>query len=261
MTRPTQADHRLGALDGLRGLSALGVAAFFHYQHFGGDRATFPLAGHVPFRWLYMHGLVLVDLFFVLSGIIFTYRYLGPVAEGKVTGRQFFLLRFSRLYPLHLLTLLFCAGVQWTLLWQHRAPVVYEHAGLYDFVLQALYLHVAFFGGWAFNAPTWSVASEILAYCSFFLLASRQRKRYVTTSVVICLVALWIQSTAGSTAGGLLMINGSLARGLLGFYLGSLGFLAMQKLKAAGHPALMGRACVAVSVVVVVLGYRFGYDA
>ncbi len=139
--------------------------------------------------------------------------------------------------------------------------MVYDHAGLYDFVLQALYLHVAFFGGWAFNAPTWSVASEILAYCSFFLLASRYRKQYVNLSIVICLVALWIQSTAGSTGGGLLMINGSLARGLLGFYLGSLGYLAMRKLERAGHAALMGRACLVVSAVVGVLGYHFGYDA
>src|SRR5262252_1542846 len=117
MTRPIQADHRLGALDGLRGLSALGIAVFFHFQHFGGDLAAYPLARHLPFTWLYTHGFVLVDLFFVLSGIIFTYRYLAPVAEGKVTGRQFFLLRFSRLYPLHLLTLLFCAGVEWSQLW------------------------------------------------------------------------------------------------------------------------------------------------
>jgi peptidoglycan/LPS O-acetylase OafA/YrhL len=253
-------DDRLGALHGLRGLSAMGVATVFHFQHFGGDEAAYPFAQHLPFRWLYGHGFLLVDLFFVLSGVILTYRYLSPVAEGEITGRQFFLLRFSRLYPLHLVTLLFCAGVEWTLLWLHRAPVIYEQAGLYDFALQALYLHSAFNVGWAFNAPSWSVGAEILAYCSFFLIAARYRKHYVAIAVAVLWVALWIENSPPNV-GGLLLINPNLARGLTGFYLGSLGYLGLRRLEAAGHTALLGRVSALALTLITILGFRFGYDA
>src|SRR5579863_6803906 len=160
-------DNRLAALHGLRGLSALGVAVFFHFAHFGGTTDDYPFASLPGIHWVYAQGLLLVDLFFVLSGVIFTHRYLAPVAAGKVSGRDFILLRFSRLYPLHICMLVACAAVEWTLLATHRTPVVYPSADLYNFVLQALYLHMAYFSTFAFNAPTWSVSAEILAYWSF----------------------------------------------------------------------------------------------
>jgi peptidoglycan/LPS O-acetylase OafA/YrhL len=260
MAHSTRED-RLVPLHGLRGLSALAVAVFFHYAHFGGITPEYPLANHAAFRWVYEHGALLVDLFFLLSGIIFTHRYLAPLAEGKVSGREFFLLRFSRLYPLHLAMLVLCASVQWTLLWFDRGPVVYENVDLYSFVLQAAYLHMAFYTGWAFNAPTWSVSAEILAYWSFFLFASRYRKNYVTACIVTFLVALYIETTAGQTTGGLLMINGALARGLVGFYLGSLGYLAMRQVEKLGHAALLGRVALGVFALEIVLAHRFGYEA
>lgn len=221
----------------------------------------YPLADLSVFRWLYAHGLLLVDLFFILSGIIFTARYLGRLATGQVSGRNFFVLRFSRLYPAHIVTLVACAAVEWTLMWVHRTPVVYGTAGLYDFVLQALYLNIAFFRGWAFNGPTWSVSAEILAYASFFLLASRYRKNYVALSIVIFLIALSIVTTRPQTEGGLLMINGALARGFVGFYLGSLGYLAMRKVEEAGHGKLLAYGCLAWFAIIVLLGQRLGYDA
>ena len=227
----------------------------------GGTAANYPLAAHVVGRWLYANGSLLVDLFFLLSGIIFTARYLKTLAEGQISGREFFLLRFSRLYPLHLFALLLCAAIEWTLLWFHQAPVVYDRVGLYDFVLQAFYLHMAFWNGWAFNAPTWSVSAEILAYVSFFLLASRYPKRYVATSIVIVIVGLGFESSASPTNGGLLILNGMLAKGLVGFYVGSLGYLAMRWVEQLGHPALFGRVCLGIFAAVAVLATRFGYDA
>jgi peptidoglycan/LPS O-acetylase OafA/YrhL len=251
----------LAPLHGLRGLAALGVAVFFHYVHFGGDPASYPLVDVEIVHWLYGNGWLLVDLFFLLSGIIFTRRYLEPVAQGEVTGRTFFILRLSRLYPLHLFALMVCAAVQWTLLWQHQAPVIYERVDLYSFFLQAVYLHTAFWNGWGFNAPSWSVAAEILAYLSFFWFASRQRRNYVAASLVTILIGLSFATSASPTNGGLLLLNGMLARGLLGFFAGSLGYLAMRKANQLGYGALFGRASLAAFLLIAVLGRRFGYEA
>jgi peptidoglycan/LPS O-acetylase OafA/YrhL len=252
--------NRLAPLHGLRGMAALGVAVFFHYIHFGGAIGDHPLTNVAIVHWLYANGWLLVDLFFLLSGIIFTHRYLVPVAEGAVSGRTFLVRRLARLYPLHLFALLVCAGVEWTLLWFHQTPVIYPRADLYSFFLQAFYLHMAFWSGWAFNAPSWSVAAEILAYLSFFFIASRHPKRYVAGCIVMLLVGLSFETNAPQTNGGLLLMNGMMARALVGFYAGSLGYLAMRKAEQLGHARLFGWASLGAFVAVVVLGQRFGND-
>ena len=64
----------------------------------------------------YERGWMAVDFFFVLSGFIFFRLYSRAISAGDVGAWEFFVLRFSRLYPLHLLTLLLVAGLQWLLL-------------------------------------------------------------------------------------------------------------------------------------------------
>ena len=85
-------ERRLEPLDALRGMAALGVA-FYHYQHFGGDARQYPWASIEPAKWLYARGWMLVDFFFLLSGIVFTYKYFEPLIERKLSGKAFFFLR------------------------------------------------------------------------------------------------------------------------------------------------------------------------
>src|SRR5882724_2558590 len=132
MSKPT-GSIRLAPLDALRGLAALAVPAFTHYQHFGGDRNAYPYNAVPAVHWLYVYSQFFVDLFFVLSGFVLTFRYFEPISAGRVDAREFFLLRFSRLYPLHALTLLTCAAVEWWLMAHHEAPVIYKQDDLYHF--------------------------------------------------------------------------------------------------------------------------------
>lgn len=52
------------------------------------------------------YGYLAVDLFFCLSGFIFAHLYGAAIETGRVRAREFAVLRFSRLYPLHFVTLL-----------------------------------------------------------------------------------------------------------------------------------------------------------
>ena len=100
--------ERILPLDSLRGIAAVGVTMFWHYAHFGPYRVFEGFAAD----WLYRFGLMLVDFFFVLSGFVISHAYLQKLVERRVGPAQFFIARFSRLYPLHLLTFLFVAAVQ-----------------------------------------------------------------------------------------------------------------------------------------------------
>ena len=111
--------ERLHALDALRGAAALAVV-FWHWQHFGAmgpveqslERNLQPQ--YEVFRIFYDHGWLAVDLFFSLSGFIFFWLYSQTISQHRIGPTRFFILRFSRLYPLHIATLLFVTIAQIT---------------------------------------------------------------------------------------------------------------------------------------------------
>lgn len=250
------ASVRLAPLDALRGLAALGVSVFSHYQHFGGDRGTYPFTGFLAARWVYENAWLFVDLFFLLSGVVLTYRYLEPLGDGSLDGRRFFDLRISRLYPLHVAALLVCAAVEWTCLARHEPTVIYQgHNDLYHFTLQLFYLHTFFEQGWSFNEPSWSVSGEVLVYLLFFIYASRARARYVPLAVAMVALGIAVQTPGWN----LPILNGSLGRALVGFFLGSLWFLVMRELDRRGRGVLFGWACLGVLTVICVLASLIGF--
>lgn len=248
---------RLAPLDALRGLAALGVSLFAHYQHFGGNKADYPFARWTAMAWIYETSWLFVDLFFLLSGVVLTYRYLEPLSARRVSGKEFLWLRISRLYPLHLAMLLVCAAVQWTLLARHQPAVVYPNNNdLYHFFLQLFYLHTMFEHGFSYNEPTWSVCAEVLVYLLFFLYAQRAPKNYVAACIVTVVLGI-----ATQTSWNLPVLNAQMGRGLVGFFLGSLLFLAMRRLDLAGYGTRLGLTCLGALALVSFLGYRIGYAA
>lgn len=250
------ASTRLAPLDALRGFAAIFVAVFSHYQHFGGDKKTYPFMEYTATAWLYEYSWLFVDLFFLLSGFVFTYRYLESVSSQRLNGREFFLLRFSRLYPLHFFTLLACAAVQWSLLARHKPLVIYETADLYHFFLQLFYLHTWFEFGWSYNEPSWSVCSEVFVYALFFYFASRYAKTYTVACVIAAFIGIAVQKSWS-----LPLPPSNIARAMVGFFGGSLLFQAVRACDRAGYGRVLGFASLAVFVTVAVLAWFIGYKA
>jgi len=253
MNRPSE---RLQPLDALRGLAALGVSVFSHYQHFGGDKAQYPLNNLLVFHWVYENAWLFVDLFFLLSGIVLTYRYLEPIAGKALAGRQFLNLRISRLYPLHVAALLVCAAVQWTCMARHEPAIIYQgNNDLYHFTLQLTYLHTFFEHGWSFNEPSWSVSGEVLVYVLFFAYARRGHASYVPLAVAMVVLGIAVQSPGWN----LPILNALIGRALVGFFLGSLGFLAMRHMDRRGQGATFGWACLGALALICLLASLIGF--
>jgi peptidoglycan/LPS O-acetylase OafA/YrhL len=215
MSRP----GRLDSLDALRGVAAL-VVVLWHWQHFfyvGSTLGTIPPPGYPLVSLLfpfYGHGEVAVDLFFSLSGFIFYWLYAESIGSKAVSAGRFFILRFSRLYPLHLLTLLLVAVLQ----------VVYRHGGHGDFVYPAntssnFVINLLFIPAWvsrgfSFNAPVWSVSVEVFLYGLFFVLC-----RFMPLSVVTLAAA----SIFGML--GVPRFPALLGRGMISFFAGGIAAL------------------------------------
>ena len=83
---------RFATLDALRGVAAI-MVVFMHSWLV--DNPNHGVTGNLP------HGSLAVDMFFILSGFVISYRY-PPSAQSRMTAGDFLRGRIERLYPLFL---------------------------------------------------------------------------------------------------------------------------------------------------------------
>ena len=166
---------RLYALDVSRGIAALAVV-LWHWQHFAFEGYALPqnfdkaIQPFYPFaKIFYEKGFMGVDYFFLLSGFIFFWIYKEAIGKRKTNFKEFWVHRFSRLYPLHLVTLCLVALLQAVYVARNIKPFVFQYNDAYHFLLNLSFTSGwGFQKGWSFNAPVWSVSIEILLYFLFF---------------------------------------------------------------------------------------------
>jgi peptidoglycan/LPS O-acetylase OafA/YrhL len=224
-------EKKLLGLELLRFISALAILVF-HYQHFayvGYSKIDFhkdqqPL---FPFlKWLYCYGELGVQLFWCISGFIFFWKYQNAIYQKAMRGKTFFLLRFSRLYPLHIATLMLMVMLQYIYLKEHGLYFLVPDNDLKHFVLQ-LFLASNWGGqGFSFNTPIWSISVEVLVYLFFFLVMRYVGKAFWIT-VIIILISVFIKLDH--------LTESFIVDCILYFYLG--GFTA-QILKASENTRL-----------------------
>lgn len=165
----------------LLGLEIIRFAAAFavlvwHYQHFFymADAPVDFVREQQPFfglfRLFYEYGFYGVQVFWCISGFIFFWKYRDILSSRSMSLGKFALLRFSRLYPLHFVSLLLVAGLQAGYFNSHGYYMVYQFNDLKHFGLQLFMAsNWGFQDGESFNGPIWSVSIEVLIYLGFYL--------------------------------------------------------------------------------------------
>jgi peptidoglycan/LPS O-acetylase OafA/YrhL len=130
-----------------------------------------------------------VEYFFTLSGFLFFWLYSEKIHRKEISFREFSILRISRLYPLHIASLVLVIALQWLYLSQHQTFFVYQDNDLYHFWLNLTFTNSwGFQSGASFNGPSWSISVEILLYLCFFALA-RLNLTPLWLSLIITLTA------------------------------------------------------------------------
>jgi peptidoglycan/LPS O-acetylase OafA/YrhL len=250
----TRAAGRFYLLDALRGLAALAVVCF-HWQNFfvQGEVDIAGYGGHdLPFYDtllpLYERGFLAVDLFFSLSGFIFFCFYAAKVSSGRVSGLQFFMLRASRLYPLHLITLLLVALGQALFLSAYGRYMAYWHNDAYHFALNLpLLSSVGLERGLGFNGPAWSISVEAALYLLFFFVC---RFGWTRPWVLLALSAFGFFALSS--------VYAPMGRGVGSFFLGGLIF-ALYRWMVASESLAMLRTCTIAAAVLLWLATLHAY--
>lgn len=175
-----------------RFLAALTVVLFHYKIFYSSNISSLPISSKTqPFYnfllYPYEYGWMAVQFFFFLSGFVFYLVYLDKINVAAINFKRFFILRFSRLYPLHVFTLLLIVVI---FFFQD------EHILLQNINIWHLFLNFLLIQNWgmengpSFNEPSWSISIEIMMYLIFYIIAKSRRFIWYTTTVLIVISAL-----------------------------------------------------------------------
>ena len=187
---------RFLAIEVLRFLCAFGVLCWhFKYFYYVGSNPVAWVPTEQPlygmFSVFYDFGNKGVRVFWAISGFIFAGVYTRKILDGRVSLHNFAVNRFSRLYPLHILTFAYIAVLQIVYLQQNGSHFVFPASGLQNTILQFFMAT-----NWlpempiTFNGPIWSVTVEIIVYLIFFLITRRIGNSLLLAFGLMCVNSL-----------------------------------------------------------------------
>lgn len=142
--------------------------------------------------WLYAQvfyeGYIGVTFFFILSGFILSYSYSDRAEAGRLQYSNFIFTRIARIFPLHLLTLLFALPL---VLW----GLIKGSTSAFEFAI-ALPLNAALLQAFipakniyfSLNAPSWSLSVEMFFYALFPALLAIRSRWLAALAIAILLV-------------------------------------------------------------------------
>lgn len=238
-------------LDSIRGIAAVTVV-IHHVILMPTFLAAFPNRAWIDCAF-FRSGGFLVDLFFVLSGIVMSLSYL-QTDFGRFSLRDFMVRRFARVYPLHIVMLLVLllfrlariglglvmAGAVVT------APAAFEVNNGYSFFLNVFLLHslgLVQYLNW--NAPSWSISVEFYTYLVFgLMLLTAQRFKSLAWfyfGAITLAIGSWLMLTMVIATPQLdVQFDWGLLRCFTSFFLGVLTVKAVDALPRDIGPALQG---------------------
>jgi peptidoglycan/LPS O-acetylase OafA/YrhL len=152
---------RLNALTGLRCFAAINIV-FFHFSN--------------PqwFGWLapvVNAGFVSVSYFILLSGFVLGYNYNVRARAGELDKVRFWKARFTRIYPIYLLSLLMSWNMVAREYGAHTHGMFWTGIVLTPLLLQGWIPDIATF----LNTPAWTMSAEAFYYVIFPWLAAWKR--------------------------------------------------------------------------------------
>ena len=247
---------KIASVELLRFISAI-MVVIWHYQLFYSPYNIFLnteiLASNrdqQPFynflSLFYNYGNRGVDFFFIISGFVFGYVYL--VENKTVKFNFFFINRFARLYPLHLITLIVVSILQFYSYEKFNSNLIHFYNDTYHF-----FLHLFFISGWgfekgpSFNGPIWSVSLEIIIYFLFFFLIINFKKKRISKSILLVVIFITLKKMFSDSS--LQIINMKIINCGMLFFEGVLVYYFFNELKNNKLIFSIGAALLIISII------------
>lgn len=167
----------LKALTGLRCFAALNIV-FFHFSNpqWFGFLAPIVNAGYVS-----------VSYFILLSGFVLGYNYNDRARSGELDRKRFWKARFTRIYPIYLLSLLLSVNLLGHEAQTHSHAMFWAGVVLTPLMLQGWIPQIAIF----LNTPAWTMSAEAFYYAVFPWLARWKRPERIAPHLAK-MAGIWV---------------------------------------------------------------------
>lgn len=133
---------------------------------------------------VFYEGFLGVSFFFILSGFILAYNYEHKILAGRITKRDFWVARFARIYPLHIVTMLVAIPVY---LFELKGESMRLDALLANVSLTQSFSPNPYIF-FSFNSVSWSISDEAFFYLSFpFLIWGFVKLNRNLTILIACI--------------------------------------------------------------------------
>jgi peptidoglycan/LPS O-acetylase OafA/YrhL len=217
-------NERLYLIDICRGIAAYCIV-IFHYRIFYNPNinTTSFEKNNQPFYNIlfpaYEFGWISVQFFFVISGFIFYYLYLKQISNKKISFKEFFILRFSRLYPLHFITLNIVLILYLTFKLLDLELFSFSEINIKHYILNILLIsNWGFENQASFNTPSWSISIEVMLYILFFFISKSNVRIFFSTAYLL-LFGIFI-----------FYFNKLIGYGIFCFFIGGFTYLVIEKI-------------------------------
>lgn len=139
------------------------------------------------YQWLkrnvFFEGYLGVSFFFILSGFILSYNYQENFLKGKVSKKKFYIARFARIYPLHILTFFLAFILLYPSSITGIGPSISNLALIQSFIpIEEYYF--------SYNSPSWSISNEMFFYLLFPILLLINKNRYLILIALISVIII-----------------------------------------------------------------------
>ena len=168
---------RLNALTGLRTFAAINIV-FFHFSNPQWFGFLAPVVNA---------GFASVSFFILLSGFVLAYNYAGRARSGELDKVRFWEARFTRLYPVYLLSLLLSWQVVPVEYAAHTHVMFWTGMVLSPLLLQGWIPSIATF----LNTPAWTMSAEAFYYLLFPWMA-RWKKPARVAPHLVTMAVVWM---------------------------------------------------------------------
>ena len=214
----------------LKFTGAICIAIFLHYNdHFlpclGIEN---PFANHA-FLWSLSHNsYVFTEMYFIISGILYSHAYMERIIDGRMRFDQFLIKRIVRVFPTLILTTLVVYAENLILYKTNGTLWSCGTLSIWELLTDCLFGGKSVFNApLTLNGPIWFVNVLILCYIVAYILTKLfQKCRSVFLLALPIPVGIMMQYSGASFAGW----NTQIARGYISFFVGLLLGQAIKNL-------------------------------
>lgn len=199
-------------------LSSIIIAVFLHYSdHLLTNLGLINTYNNKIIVFLMTQSSVLVELFFIMSGVLFYVSTRNSILKKKNTFDSFITKKISRLLPVMIISSLYVYICNY-ILFKYRFSLWSSGSiSLYELVLSFFQGKMLFHGEASLNGPLWYISVYLICICFAYYLTKKTKKYGDKVYLLPILLSLILYYNFIKISP---ILNNSLVRGLSSFFIG-----------------------------------------